>query len=54
MITVPANKVMDVNDGAVGSNDGRMPAILTRAAEEAWLRGSPADAQACLKPYYAD
>ena len=55
VITVPANKIMDVIDGTdtktAGTNDGRMPAILTRAAQEAWLHGPPADAQACLKPY---
>ena len=55
VITVPANKVMDVIDGTdtktAGSHDGRMPAILTRADEEAWPRGSPAEADACLKPY---
>ena len=57
VITVPANQVMDVIDGTdtktAGSHDGRMPAILTRAVQEAWLRGSPAEAQACLKPYDA-
>ena len=55
VITVPANKRMDVIDGTdtktAGSHDGRVPAILTCAAQEAWLRGSPADAKACLKPY---
>ena len=53
VITVPANQVMDVIDGTVGAIDGRMPAILTRAAQEAWLRGSQVDAAACLKPYDA-
>ena len=57
LITVLANQVMDVIDGTdtktAGTNDGRMPAILTRAAQEAWLRGSAADAEACLKPYDA-
>ena len=55
VITVPANKGMDVIDGTdtktAGSHDGCVPAILTRAAQEAWQRGSPADAEACLKPY---
>ena len=51
VITLPANQVMDVIDGTEATHDGRMPAILTRAAQEAWLRGSLADAEACLKPY---
>ena len=55
VITVPANQVMDVIDGTdtknAGTHDGRMPAILSRADTEAWLRGSPAEADACLKPY---
>ena len=51
VITLPANKVMDVIDGTESTHDGRMPAILTRADEEAWPRGSPAEADACLKPY---
>ena len=55
VITLPANQVMDVIDGTdtktAGSHDRRMPAILTRAAREAWLRCSPADAEACLKLY---
>jgi len=56
VITVKANKVMDVIDGTdtktAGTHDGRMPAILTRAAQEAWRYGSPAEPAACLKPYH--
>ena len=51
VITVPANQVMDVIDGTEATHDGRMPAILTRAAQEAWLHGTPEQACACLKPY---
>ena len=51
VITVPANAVMNVIDGTVGTNDGRMPAILTVEAQEAWLHGSAEEAFACLTPY---
>ena len=55
VITVPANVVMNVIDGTSvsngGSNDGRMPAILTVEAQEAWLHGSAEEAFACLTPY---
>ena len=55
VITVPANAVMNVIDGTSvangGTNDGRMPAILTVEAQEAWLHGSADEAFACLKPY---
>ena len=51
VITVPANAVMNVIDSTVGTNDGRMPAILTVEAQEAWLHGSAEEAFACLKPY---
>ena len=55
VITVPANAVMNVIDGTSvangGANDGRMPAILTVEAQEAWLHGSADEAFACLTPY---
>ena len=52
VITVPANAVMNVIDGTEGTNDGRMPGILTREDQEVWrLHGTPAEAFACLKPY---
>ena len=51
VITVPANAVMNVIDGTAGSNDGRMPAVLTREDQEVWLHGTPEEAFACLKPY---
>ena len=51
VITIPANAVMNVIDGAAESNDGRMPAVLTLEARETWLYGTPAEAFACLKPY---
>ena len=55
VITVPANQVMDVIDGTdtktAGSHDSRMPAILYPADQEAWLRGTPEQAFACLTPY---
>lgn len=55
VITVPANAVMNVIDGIADSNDGRMPAVLTREDQEVWLHGtvplSVKAAFACLKPY---
>jgi putative SOS response-associated peptidase YedK len=51
VITVPANAVMNVIDGAAESDDGRMPAILTREEREVWLHGTPEEAFACLWPY---
>ena len=51
VITVPAIAVMNVIDGTVGTDDGRMPAILTVEAQEAWLHGSAEEAFACLTPY---
>ena len=55
VITVPANAVMNMIDGTSvangGTNDGRMPAILTVEAQEAWLHGSADEAFACLTPY---
>ena len=51
MITVPANAVMNVIDGTADSNDGRMPAVLTREDQEVWLHGTVEEAFACLVPY---
>ena len=55
VITIPANAVMNLIDGtSVGneeSNDGRMPAILTKEAQEVWLHGAVEEAFACLVPY---
>ena len=51
VITVPANAVMNVIDGTAESNDGRMPAVLTREGQEVWLHGTVEEAFACLKPY---
>ena len=59
VITVPANAVMNVIDGTSvasvaqtgGSNDGRMPAVLTREDQEVWLHGTVEEVFACLKPY---
>ena len=51
VITLPANEVMNFIQNTVGANDGRMPAILHPADQEAWLHGTPELAFACLKPY---
>ena len=55
MITIPANAVMNVIDGTSvsngGTNDGRMPAVLTPEDRHTWLYGSKEEAFACLKPY---
>ena len=42
---------MNVIQNTFGTNAGRMPAILHPADQEAWLRGTPEQAFACLKPY---
>ena len=39
---------------AIASVHDRMPVILPKDAEEAWLRGEPGDAIALLAPYSAD
>ena len=52
-ITVPGNRVMNALEYPNGEDIDRMPAILTREAQEVWLRGTPEDAFACLKPYAA-
>ncbi len=53
IITMPANALMhDIHN--TGNNPHRMPAILSREAQEAWLQGSIAEAQSVLTPYPAD
>ena len=42
---------MNLIQNTVGTNEGRMPAILHPADQEAWLRGTPEQAFACLKLY---
>ena len=51
VITRPANEVMNLIQNTVGTNEGRMPAILRPADQEAWLRGTPEQGFACLIPY---
>ena len=51
VITLPANEVMNLIQNTAGTNAGRMPAILHLADQEAWLRGTPEQGFACLKPY---
>ena len=46
-ITVPANHLV----GEIHNTKHRMPAILSKAAREAWLSGSPDEAWATLAPY---
>jgi putative SOS response-associated peptidase YedK len=46
-ITMPANKLV----GEIHNTKHRMPAILARDDQEAWLSGSPDEAWATLKPY---
>ncbi len=49
-ITLPANDLMrEIHNG--GNNPYRMPAILRREDQEAWLEGSVAEARAVLRPY---
>ena len=53
IITMPANSLMhDIHN--TGNNPHRMPAILSREAQEAWLRGSVEEAHSVLTPYAAD
>jgi putative SOS response-associated peptidase YedK len=52
-ITLPANGLMaDIHNG--GAHPGRMPAILRREDQEAWLGGSLQEARSVLAPYPAD
>jgi putative SOS response-associated peptidase YedK len=50
LITTPPNDLM----AQIHNEKLRMPAVLREEDHEAWLRGSPADAQAVLVPYPAD
>lgn len=53
LITLPANALMqDIHN--TGSNPHRMPAILRRDDWDAWLAGTPQEAEAVLNPYPAD
>jgi putative SOS response-associated peptidase YedK len=53
IITMPANTLMhDLHN--TGGNPHRMPAILSREAQEVWLRGAVAEAHSVLTPYPAD
>ena len=51
VITLPANEVMNLIQNTTGTNEGRMPAILHPADQEAWLHGTQEQAFACLAPY---
>ena len=49
-ITLPANDLMrEIHNS--GSNPHRMPAILRRADQEVWLKGTVDEARAVLLPY---
>jgi putative SOS response-associated peptidase YedK len=50
MIRVPANELML----KLGEDQAAMPAILRRRDYETWLRGTPVEAKAVLKPYDAE
>lgn len=51
-ITMPGNALLtEIHN--TGLHPGRMPAILRREDQEAWLRGSSAEALAVLRPYPA-
>jgi len=47
IICVPPNDLMM----KVANTDGRMPAILRRRDYQTWLRGTPVEAKAALRPY---
>jgi putative SOS response-associated peptidase YedK len=49
-ITLPANDLMKVIHNT-GSNPHRMPAILRKEDQDAWLHGSVDDARAVLRQY---
>jgi putative SOS response-associated peptidase YedK len=52
-ITMPANELMaDIHNA--GNHPKRMPAILRREDQEAWLKGTIAQARAVLAPYPAE
>jgi putative SOS response-associated peptidase YedK len=50
MIRVPANELL----ADLGDEQATMPAILRRRDYETWLRGTPVEAKAVLKPYHAE
>jgi putative SOS response-associated peptidase YedK len=50
IIRVPVNELM----AGLTSVQARMPAILARRDYETWLRGTPVQAKAVLRPYSAD
>jgi putative SOS response-associated peptidase YedK len=52
IITMAANPLMAQIHNAPGKQ--RMPAILSAAAVQDWLRGSPTEAHAVLQPYPAE
>jgi putative SOS response-associated peptidase YedK len=47
VIRVAANEMLS----GMGAGDARMPAILRRKDYETWLRGTPPQAKAALRPY---
>jgi putative SOS response-associated peptidase YedK len=47
VIRVPANDLM----AKIANTERRMPAILRRKDYETWLRGTPVEAKAVLRPY---
>ena len=47
IVCVPPNDLMI----AIANTDGRMPAILRRKDYQTWLRGTPVEAKAALRPY---
>src|ERR1700722_2229850 len=47
VIRVPANDLL----ADIANSDARMPAILRRRDYETWLRGTPVQAKATLRPY---
>jgi putative SOS response-associated peptidase YedK len=49
LIRVPANTLLS----DISNADGRMPAILRRRDYDTWLRGTPVEARATLRPYQA-
>jgi putative SOS response-associated peptidase YedK len=49
LIRVAANELV----AGIAKSDRRMPAILRRVDYERWLRGTPVEARAALRPYDA-
>jgi len=47
IVCVPPNELMTT----VANTDGRMPAILRRKDYQTWLKGTPVEAKAALRPY---